>query len=91
MMLLAKLPPSMDVIAQMFTQVKDTSDKPKDPSIAEISKAAVLLWDQCHLTGKGKQSVQTNKISAIKHQGAAEPFIPAEAEAAARATAPAER
>ena len=53
MMLLAKLPPFMDIIAQMFTQVKDTSGKPKDPSIAEISKAAVLSWDQCHLTGKG--------------------------------------
>ena len=36
MMLLAKLLPSMDVIAQMFTQAKDTSGKPKDPSIAEI-------------------------------------------------------
>ena len=43
----------MDIIAQMFTQVKDTSGKPKDPSIAEISKTAVLSWDQCYLTGKG--------------------------------------
>ena len=34
MMLLAKLLPSMDVIAQMFTQAKDTSSKPKDPSVA---------------------------------------------------------
>ena len=73
MMLLAKLPPSMDIIAQMFTQVKDTSDKPKDPSIAEISKAAVLLWDQRHLTRKGKQSAQANKISAIKHKGQQNP------------------
>ena len=36
MMLLTKLPPSMDIVAQMFTQVKDTSSKPKDPSVAEI-------------------------------------------------------
>ena len=72
-MLLAKLPPSMDVIAQMFTQAKDTSSKPKDPSIAEISKAAVLPWDQHHLTRKGKQSVQANKISAIKHKGQQNP------------------
>ena len=50
MMLLAKLLPSMDIVAQMFMQVKDTSGKPKDPSITEISKAAVLSWDQCHLT-----------------------------------------
>ena len=53
-MLLAKLLPSMDIIAQMFMQAKDTSGKPKDPSIAEISKAAVLSWDQHHLTRKGK-------------------------------------
>ena len=59
----------MDVIAQMFTQAKDTSGKPKDPSIAEIPKAAVLSWDQCHLTGKGKQLAQANKISTIKHKG----------------------
>ena len=73
MMLLAKLPPSMDVVAQMFTQAKDTSSKPKDPSIAEISKAAVLSWDQRHLTRKGKQLVQANKISAIKHKGQQNP------------------
>ena len=73
MMLLAKLLPSMDVIAQMFMQAKDTSGKPKDPSIAEISKAAVLSWDQHHLTRKGKQSVQANKISAIKHKGQQNP------------------
>ena len=72
-MLLAKLLPSMDVVAQMFTQAKDTSGKPKDPSIAEISKAAVLSWDQHHLTGKGKQSAQENKISAIKHKGQQNP------------------
>ena len=59
----------MDIVAQMFTQVKDTSSKPKDPSVAKISKAAVLLWDQRHLTRKGKQSAQANKISAIKHKG----------------------
>ena len=45
MMLLAKLPPSMDIVAQMFTQAKNTSGKPKDPLVAEISKAAVLSWD----------------------------------------------
>ena len=36
MMLLTKLPLSMDIVAQMFTKVKDTSSKPKDPSVAEI-------------------------------------------------------
>ena len=73
MMLLAKLPPSMDVVAQMFTQAKDTSGKLKDPSVAEISKATVLSWDQCHLTRNGKQSAQANKISAIKHKGQQNP------------------
>ena len=57
----------------MFTQAKVTSSKPKDPSVAKISKPAVLLWDQCHLTGKGKQSAQANKISAIKHKGQQNP------------------
>ena len=69
MMLLAKPLPSMDIIAQMFTQAKDTSGKLKDPSVTEISKAAVLSWDQHHLTRKGKQLAQANKISAIKHKG----------------------
>ena len=75
MMLLAKLPPSMDVIAQMFMQAKDTSSKSKDPSITEISKAAVLSWDQCHLTRKGKQLAQANKVSAIKHKGQQNPLF----------------
>ena len=75
MILLAKLPPSMDIIAQMFTQAKDTSGKPKGPFIAKISKAAVLSWDQRHLTGKGKQSAQANKISAIKHKGQQNPLF----------------
>ena len=74
MILLAKLPQSMDIITQMFTQAKDTSGKLKDPCVTEISKAAVLSWDQHHLTRKGKQLAQANKITA---QGAAEPFIPA--------------
>ena len=73
MILLAKLLPSMDIVAQMFMQAKDTSGKPKDPSVAEISKAAVLSWDQHHLTRKGKQSAQANKISAIKHKGQQNP------------------
>ena len=54
-------------------QVKDTSGKPKDPSITEILKAAVLSWYQCHLTGKGKQQAWANKISAIKHKGQQNP------------------
>ena len=53
----------------MFTQAKVTSSKPKDPSVAKISKPAVLLWDQCHLTKKEKQLAQANKISAFKHKG----------------------
>ena len=68
MMLLAKLPPSMDVVAQIFTQAKDSSGKAKDPSITEISKAAVLSWNQRHLTRKGKQSAQANKTSVIKYK-----------------------
>ena len=60
--------PSHDVVAQIFTQAKDSSGKAKDPSITEISKATVLSWNQCHLTRKGKQLAQANKTSAIKYK-----------------------
>ena len=36
MLLLAKLPPSMDVIVQMIAQAKDASRKAKTPTIKEI-------------------------------------------------------
>ena len=49
MLLLAKLPPSMDVIVQMIAQAKDASGKAKTPTVKEIQAAAVLSWDQRHM------------------------------------------
>ena len=57
MFLFVKLPLLMDVVAQMVIQAKDMASKLVDPTIEGIYKAVVLLWDQCHMTGKGKQLV----------------------------------
>ena len=43
--------------------------KPVNPTIKGIYKAVVLSWDQCHMTGKGKQPAQGNKISTVKSKG----------------------
>ena len=69
MLLLAKLPFSMDVVMQMIVQAKDMAGKLFDPTVEGIYKAAVLSWDQCHMTGKGKQPAQGNKISTVKSKG----------------------
>ena len=68
-LLLAKLPSSMDVVVQMIVQAKDMAGKPVDPIIEEIYKAAVISLDQHHMTDKGKQPAQANKISAVKPKG----------------------
>ena len=69
MLLLAKLPSSMDVVVQMIVQAKDMAGKPVNPTIEGIYKAMVLSWDQHHMTGKGKQPAQANKISTVKPKG----------------------
>ena len=43
--------------------------KPVDPTVKGIYKATVLSWDQHHMTGKGKQPAQKNKISTVKPKG----------------------
>ena len=68
MLLLAKLPQSMDIVAQMIVQAKDTSGKAKTPTVEEIHEAVVLSWDQCHMKETPK-AAQANKISAVKHKG----------------------
>ena len=65
MLLLAKLPPSMDVVVQMIAQAKDASGKVKTPTVDKIQKAVILSWDQCHLKDTSK-ATQANKISAVK-------------------------
>ena len=56
----------MDVVAQIIAQTKDMAGKPVDPTVEGIYKVVVLSRDQYHMTGKGKQPVQANKISAVK-------------------------
>ena len=68
MLLLAKLPPFMDVVAQMIAQAKDASGKAKTPTVEEIQAAVVLSWDQCHMKDTPK-AAQANKISAVKCKG----------------------
>ena len=65
MLLLAKLPQSMDVVAQIIAQAKDTSGKQKTPTVKEIREAAVLSWDQRHMKETPK-AAQANKISTVK-------------------------
>ena len=55
MLLLVKLLSSMNAIVQMIVQAKDTTGKLVNPTVKGIYKATVLSWDQCHMTGKGKQ------------------------------------
>ena len=68
MLLLAKLPHSMDVIRQMIVQAKDASGKQKTPTIEEIRKAVVLSWDQHHMK-EALKAAYANKISAVKCNG----------------------
>ena len=39
----------------MIAQAKNMAGKPVDLTVEGIYKAAVLFWNQCHMTGKGKQ------------------------------------
>ena len=48
------------------TQAKDMAGKLVNPTVKGIYKAEVLSWDQHHITGKGKQPAQANKISTVK-------------------------
>ena len=73
MLLLTKLPVTMDIVVQMIAQVKDSMGKAKEPMVAEIHSAAVLSWDQRHMSGKGKAPAQANKISVVKLHKAKEP------------------
>ena len=43
--------------------------KPVDSTIKGIYKVVVIYLDQHHMTGKGKQPAQANKISTIKPKG----------------------
>jgi hypothetical protein len=67
--ILAKLPTSMDFVAQMIIQEKNNAGKANDPTITGIHTAVVLSWDQQLIQGKGKAPTQANKLSAVKPKG----------------------
>ena len=68
MLLLAKLPHSMGVLAHMIAQAINSARKPKTSTVKEIHEAAVLSWDQCHIKETPK-ATQANRISSVKHKG----------------------
>ena len=69
MLLLTKLPPSMDVVMQMIIQAIYAFGKAKTPIVEKIQAAAVLSWNQCHMKDTSKATAQANKISTIKAKG----------------------
>ena len=69
MFLLAKLPVSMSVIAQMIAQKKDSDGRTVVPKVAEIKAAAILSWDQRSMTEPAPSRQQAQNISAVKHKG----------------------
>ena len=69
MFLLAKLPASMSVVAQMIVQKKDSAGKTVVPKVAEIKAAAILSWDQCSMMEPAPSRQQAQKISAVKCKG----------------------
>ena len=67
MLLLAKLPQSMGVVLQMIVHTKDSTGKPKAPTVEGICEAVVLSWDQRHMKDTPKAAL-ANKISTVKHK-----------------------
>ena len=68
MILVAKLPPSMEVVAQLINQTKPADIKTLKPD--EIIAVATLAFEQrsqCSTTGNGHQA---NKLSAVKRKQA---------------------
>ena len=66
MIILCKLPPTMEVVAQILSQM--SPDEIKNLKPEGIIKAAMLSFEQkgaTHSSGKGPQA---NKLSAVKHK-----------------------
>ena len=55
LILLAKIPPSLDTVVQIIAQAKDSSRKSKAPTFDEIRAAINTAWTTASLGGKGKQ------------------------------------
>ena len=68
MILVAKLPPSMEVVAQLINQTKPADIKGLKPD--EIIAAATLAFEQCSQRSTAGNGHQANKLSAVKRKQA---------------------
>ena len=68
MILVAKLPPSMEVVAQLINQTKPADIKGLKPD--EIIAAATLAFEQRSQRSTAGNSHQANKLSAVKRKQA---------------------
>jgi len=68
MIILCKLPPTMEVIAQILSQT--SPDEIKNLKPEGIMKAAMLSFEQKGATHGGGKGPQANKLSAVKHKPA---------------------
>jgi len=68
MIILCKLPPTMEVVAQILSQT--SLDEIKNLKPEGIVKAAMLLFEQKGATRSGGKGPQANKLSAVKRKPA---------------------
>ena len=68
MILVAKLPPSMEVVAQLINQTKPSDIKTLKPD--EIIIAATLAFKQCSQRSTAGNGHQANKLSTVKRKQA---------------------
>jgi len=68
MIILCKLPPTMEVVAQILSQT--SPDEIKNLKPEGIVKAATLSFEQKGATCGGGKGPQANKLSAVKHKPA---------------------
>jgi len=62
MILLSKLPSSMDSLAQMMCQV----DSPTELGLAKVRRSIILTWEQHRGGKKNQQQPQAQRLSAVK-------------------------
>jgi len=68
MIILCKLPPTMEVVAQILSQT--SLDEIKNLKLEGIIKATTLSFEQKGATCGGGKGPQANKLSAVKHKPA---------------------
>ena len=69
MIILCKLPPTMEVVAQILSQTSPSEIKTLKPD--GIVKVAILSFEQKGTSrGTGGKAPQANKLSAVKHKQA---------------------